>query len=35
MEQKTGRKLAISDIHGCVNTFETLIEKVDFSHDDK
>jgi serine/threonine protein phosphatase 1 len=35
MTQKAGRKFAISDIHGCVNTFETLLDKIEFSHDDE
>ena len=34
MEKKTGKRYAISDIHGCAHTFIALLEKISFSIDD-
>jgi len=30
----TGKRFAISDIHGCANTFIALLEKIAFTHND-
>lgn len=32
---KNGRRIAIGDIHGCLNTFQKLLEKIDLTHDDQ
>jgi serine/threonine protein phosphatase 1 len=32
---KNGRRIAIGDIHGCLKTFQKLLEKIDLTHDDQ